>query len=140
MCGNDQDKLNIHHNCYDHRGYEEFFPEDLVCLCEKCHSKYHSYDKLVERNNELEKENSDLFFDNQMLKLNCSTLDNLNKMMDKEWEQDKRTKMLYDVIDELKEERDYIQQKFDLWRENRKKDIEYLINIDNNDFDDELPF
>ena len=112
--------MNIHHNCYDHKGYEEFFPEDLVCLCEKCHNKYHSYDKLVEENNKLKQiiENG---------KYNETA--------------DQRINYLYGVIDDLKEERDYIQQKFDLWRENRKKDIEYLINIDNNDFnDDELPF
>ena len=124
MCGNDQDKLHIHHNTYDHRGYEEYYPEDLVCLCEKCHNKYHSYDKLVEENEKLKDYNSYLTFENEWQK--------------REWEQDERTANLLEIIEELKEERDYIQRKFDLWRKNRKKDIEYMINVDNND--DELPF
>ena len=133
MCGNDKDKLNIHHNCYDHKGYEEYYPEDLVCLCEKCHNKYHSYDKIVEENEKLKEKNSDLLFDNQILTFDCSTMNYLNDM----WEQDDRTKNLLEIIDELKEERDYIQWKFDMWRENRNKDnIDFEIKINN----DDLPF
>lgn len=39
------DRLNVHHNTYEHHGREhEYWQEDLICLCEACHAKFH--DKL----------------------------------------------------------------------------------------------
>lgn len=38
MCGS-KIKLNVHHNTYKNRGCEEI--TDLICLCEKCHNKFH---------------------------------------------------------------------------------------------------
>lgn len=40
-------KLHIHHKTYEHHGYEHRFKilnQDLICLCENCHTKFH--DKL----------------------------------------------------------------------------------------------
>jgi 5-methylcytosine-specific restriction endonuclease McrA len=34
-----RNKLEVHHNCYDHLGYEP--PEDLITLCDGCHEKHH---------------------------------------------------------------------------------------------------
>lgn len=34
--------LNVHHKSYEHHGSEIFHLEDLVVLCEKCHSKAHN--------------------------------------------------------------------------------------------------
>lgn len=42
VCGKSA-KLNTHHNTYEHIGYEILHPEDLVVLCENCHSKFHSH-------------------------------------------------------------------------------------------------
>ena len=41
ICGIEK-KLQVHHNKYDHRGQEHLFlNEDLVCLCDFCHKKFH---------------------------------------------------------------------------------------------------
>lgn len=34
-------KLATHHRSYEHHGYELLFQDDLICLCEDCHSKFH---------------------------------------------------------------------------------------------------
>lgn len=34
-------RLNVHHKCYDHRGEEQYYLEDLVTLCNNCHDKFH---------------------------------------------------------------------------------------------------
>lgn len=41
LCGK-KGILNVHHNSYAHTGYEFLYPEDLIVLCDKCHSKFHS--------------------------------------------------------------------------------------------------
>ena len=82
VCGSTTDKLNVHHNSYIHRGEEDMYPEDLICLCKDCHEKFHLYDVMKNENFNLKKKNK-----------------------------------------ELTEERDYIQMKFDLWRENISRDI-----------------
>lgn len=44
LCGthkwNGAKELHVHHNSYDHRGYE--FYSDLIVLCKSCHQKYHN--------------------------------------------------------------------------------------------------
>lgn len=41
ICSNNK-KVSVHHNKYDHRGQEHLFlNEDLVCLCDVCHKKFH---------------------------------------------------------------------------------------------------
>lgn len=41
ICGVEK-KIQVHHNKYDHRGQEHLFlNEDLVCLCDSCHKKFH---------------------------------------------------------------------------------------------------
>lgn len=38
----DNKNVSVHHNKYDHRGQEHLFlNEDLVCLCDVCHKKFH---------------------------------------------------------------------------------------------------
>lgn len=37
-------RLNVHHRTYEHHGYEHKYLEDLICLCQSCHEKFH--DKL----------------------------------------------------------------------------------------------
>lgn len=39
LCG-DKSKLNVHHNTYENRGEEK--DEDLIVLCQDCHSKFHN--------------------------------------------------------------------------------------------------
>lgn len=39
-CGR-RDELQTHHLTYDHRGLEAKYPEDLICLCKRCHMKEH---------------------------------------------------------------------------------------------------
>lgn len=39
LCGNKNEKLNVHHNTYENLGNEK--NEDLIVLCESCHSKFH---------------------------------------------------------------------------------------------------
>lgn len=43
MC-NRKDKLHVHHRTYERRGEELL--TDLICLCDKCHAKFH--DKIKE--------------------------------------------------------------------------------------------
>lgn len=45
ICGGTKD-LEIHHKSYKHLGIEFLFPEDLACLCHKCHDLEH---KLMSR-------------------------------------------------------------------------------------------
>lgn len=33
--------LNAHHRTYKHHGLEHLYMEDLICLCKKCHEKFH---------------------------------------------------------------------------------------------------
>ena len=40
VCGS-KNKLEVHHNSYDHIGKEEMHLEDLVVLCHNCHSLFH---------------------------------------------------------------------------------------------------
>lgn len=39
-CGSKND-LHVHHLTYDHKGIEAKYPEDLICLCGKCHREAH---------------------------------------------------------------------------------------------------
>lgn len=36
-----QTRLRAHHRSYDHLGEELFYPEEITCLCDDCHNKYH---------------------------------------------------------------------------------------------------
>ncbi|MDR2597257.1 MAG: hypothetical protein LBC76_08065 [Treponema sp.] len=38
--------LHTHHRTYSIHGYEVLYPEDLIVLCEKCHSKFHGKDNI----------------------------------------------------------------------------------------------
>lgn len=38
---NSTENLNVHHRSYKNHGAELYHMEDLVCLCKKCHTKYH---------------------------------------------------------------------------------------------------
>lgn len=40
VCMGDE-KLATHHRSYDRHGYELKYQDDLICLCEECHSKFH---------------------------------------------------------------------------------------------------
>jgi predicted RNA-binding Zn-ribbon protein involved in translation (DUF1610 family) len=40
LCGG-EGPLSVHHRDYSHHGYEHAFMNDLVCLCSKCHDKFH---------------------------------------------------------------------------------------------------
>jgi hypothetical protein len=40
VCNSGQGPLNVHHRTYERRGRE--LPSDLIVLCEKCHSLFHS--------------------------------------------------------------------------------------------------
>ena len=40
ICGS-KEHLQVHHKTYEHHGYEHMHPEDLQCLCDKCHLKVH---------------------------------------------------------------------------------------------------
>ena len=39
-CGRNED-LQAHHLTYEHRGLEAKYPEDLICLCKRCHMEIH---------------------------------------------------------------------------------------------------
>ena len=39
-----QENLQAHHLTYEHRGLEAKYPEDLICLCKKCHLEEHESD------------------------------------------------------------------------------------------------
>lgn len=39
-CGRFED-LQVHHLTYEHRGIESKYPEDLICLCKRCHQEIH---------------------------------------------------------------------------------------------------
>lgn len=41
MLCNSGKKVAAHHRSYDNHGYEHQHQNDLICLCEKCHSKFH---------------------------------------------------------------------------------------------------
>lgn len=50
VCGNKQN-LNVHHNTYEHHGYEHkhsYIMSDLTVLCNECHKKFH-----LKENNQL---------------------------------------------------------------------------------------
>jgi hypothetical protein len=49
VCGEKEKKLNVHHNTYEHHGFEITHTEDLVCLCEECHHLYHENNKIKEQ-------------------------------------------------------------------------------------------
>ncbi len=34
--------LHIHHRTYENHGYEHRFLDDLTCLCQACHAKFHN--------------------------------------------------------------------------------------------------
>lgn len=38
---NSQHDLQAHHRCYDHRGKELEYLDDLTCLCRRCHAIFH---------------------------------------------------------------------------------------------------
>lgn len=40
LCGSESN-LNTHHRTYEHKGYEINNMEDLIVLCQNCHSKFH---------------------------------------------------------------------------------------------------
>lgn len=40
LCGSDEN-LNTHHRSYKHKGFEIRHMEDLIVLCQDCHSKFH---------------------------------------------------------------------------------------------------
>ncbi len=45
LCGKKEKKLNVHHNSYNNHGYEHkrsVMNDDLICLCEACHQKFHN--------------------------------------------------------------------------------------------------
>ena len=41
LCGKNNTALNVHHRTYEHHGLEFFYMEDLICLCQNCHTKFH---------------------------------------------------------------------------------------------------
>ena len=41
LCNNTQEKLNVHHKTYEHRGEEWKYQDDLIVLCQSCHKKFH---------------------------------------------------------------------------------------------------
>jgi len=43
MCGARNVPIMVHHGDYARRGYEhKYYKSDLMCLCRKCHEKYHA--------------------------------------------------------------------------------------------------
>lgn len=45
---NSKIRLNVHHKTYDHHFDEHnWFKEDLICLCNKCHELFHKNGKLA---------------------------------------------------------------------------------------------
>lgn len=45
VCNDHDGRLEVHHNTYENRGEER--PEDLVVLCDACHTLYHEHGKLA---------------------------------------------------------------------------------------------
>lgn len=44
-CGlcNSKNRLSVHHKTYERHGYEHlYWDEDLICLCDRCHKKFHN--------------------------------------------------------------------------------------------------
>ncbi len=41
LCSEKERSLEVHHRTYEHHGYEHMHLEDLICLCDLCHSKFH---------------------------------------------------------------------------------------------------
>jgi len=39
---NSNKHLSVHHRTYDNHGYELDHMEDLICICQECHSKFHN--------------------------------------------------------------------------------------------------
>ena len=39
---NSSEKLRVHHRCYKNHGVELLNTSDLICLCERCHHKFHN--------------------------------------------------------------------------------------------------
>ena len=48
LCKN-KEQLNVHHRDYENHGLEHLYLDDLIVLCQKCHSDYH---KIKKRDNE----------------------------------------------------------------------------------------
>lgn len=44
---NGQHRLNAHHRTYERLGNED--PDDLTCLCDRCHTLYHENRRLLKR-------------------------------------------------------------------------------------------
>lgn len=42
---NSTTRVEVHHLSYSHHGDEYHHLDDLICLCHKCHSKVHGYEK-----------------------------------------------------------------------------------------------
>ena len=50
LCGDKNSPLHVHHNTYEHHGYEHaYYKEDLIVLCERCHSIFHEFRILKEK-------------------------------------------------------------------------------------------
>lgn len=47
LCGA-RERLHCHHIRGSHRFQEEDYPEDLMILCENCHTKIHDYWRVVD--------------------------------------------------------------------------------------------
>jgi hypothetical protein len=56
-----REALRVHHNTYDNHGREHVHLEDLTVLCERCHSYFHSFERL---NNHIPPLSGDASFDN----------------------------------------------------------------------------
>ena len=43
LCSRNE-RLEVHHNTYDRHGYEWlYWEEDLICLCHRCHERFHKH-------------------------------------------------------------------------------------------------
>lgn len=42
---NSSKHLSVHHRTYEHHGLELDYMEDLVCICQECHSKFHDIEE-----------------------------------------------------------------------------------------------
>lgn len=42
---NGKKNLEVHHRTYENHGYELFNQDDLICLCNDCHQKFHKIEK-----------------------------------------------------------------------------------------------
>ncbi len=55
LCGDKKNPLHIHHNTYEHHGYEHiYYREDLIVLCERCHLLFHELRILKEKEDNYE--------------------------------------------------------------------------------------